>query len=130
MSDIYSENILDHYNKPRNFGKLLHPTSTARDSNPLCGDDLEMQLLVDKNGKVVDVRFNGEGCAISVASASMLTEAVKGKDVKFVKGLDSKRLLGMLGISLGPVRLKCALLPLNALKRCAGGDSGAVPALP
>jgi len=120
MSDIYSENILDHYKNPRNFGKIENHTHQAHGDNPMCGDEIDMQILVGRDGKIDDIKFSGTGCAISMASASMLTEEVMGKNIAFVKNLDRKKLLSLLGIELSPVRLKCALLPLYVLKLCAG----------
>lgn len=114
--DLYREEILDHYKNPRNFGKLEAPDRVGRAANSLCGDLVEMQLKLD--GDVIkDVKFRGVGCAISTAAASMLTEKVKGKKIDEVKGWGQERMLGMLGISVSPTRLKCALLPLEALHK-------------
>lgn len=114
--DIYSENILDHYSSPRNKGKIKNPSSFAEDFNPSCGDKISIELLVNKNGVVEDIKFNGTGCAISQAAASMLTEMVKGKKIEEIKKIEKKELLDEIGISLGVVRLKCALLPFKVLK--------------
>jgi nitrogen fixation NifU-like protein len=115
LDDFYRQNILDHYQNPRNFGTLEKPDISAEDSNPLCGDKIRIDLLV-KNGTVEDVRFSGVGCSISRAAASMLTEEVKGKTLEEVKAIGRDEVLEMLGIELGPVRLKCALLALKTLK--------------
>ena len=88
----------------------------AKDSNPLCGDIIEMQLELDKNKHVKDVKFNGQGCAISQASASMLTEIVKGKNLDEVRGISKEDILSLIGGQLSAVRLKCALLSLKVLK--------------
>ena len=88
----------------------------AKDSNPLCGDIIEMQLELDKNNQVKDVKFNGQGCAISQASASMLTEIVKGKNLDEVRGISKEDILSLIGGQLSAVRLKCALLSLKVLK--------------
>ncbi len=113
---MYKEIILDYYKNPRNRGTMESPQATARDSNPLCGDVVEMQLRFS-NGKVSDIKFNGDGCAISQASASMLTEMVMGKTVDEVRKLDKVALLDSLGSpNLGAVRIKCALLPLKVMK--------------
>jgi nitrogen fixation protein NifU and related proteins len=88
----------------------------AKDSNPLCGDIIEMQLELDKNNLVKDVKFNGQGCAISQASASMLTEIVKGKNLDEVRGISKEDILSLIGGQLSAVRLKCALLSLKVLK--------------
>ncbi len=114
-SDIYKDIILDYYRNPRNFGELQNPDVRAKDSNPLCGDIIEMQLKINDR-KVDDIRFQGKGCAISQASASMLTEVVKGKSLDEVKALGKPDVLELLGIDPGPTRIKCALLGLKVLK--------------
>ena len=116
MSSIYSEIILDYYRYPRNKGTLDHPQIHARDSNPLCGDVIEMQLELDEKNSVKDVKFNGQGCAISQASASMLTELVKGKSLDEVRKISKEDILSLIGGQLTAVRLKCALLSLKVLK--------------
>ena len=116
MSSIYSEIILDYYRYPRNKGMLDHPQIQARDSNPLCGDVIEMQLALDEKNSVKDVKFNGQGCAISQASASMLTELVKGKSLDEVRKISKEDILSLIGGQLTAVRLKCALLSLKVLK--------------
>jgi nitrogen fixation NifU-like protein len=113
--DIYRENILDHYKHPRNHGTLEQPDITYEDANPLCGDHIRMDLRV-KDGKIAEVRFSGHGCSISQASASMLCERIEGQPVEEIKKLSRDDVLEMLGIELGPVRLKCALLALKTLK--------------
>jgi len=115
FDDIYRQNILDHYQSPRNFGTLEHPDISAEDSNPLCGDVIRIDLKI-QDGKVADVRFTGKGCSISRAAASMLTEEIRGKSLEEVKRIGKDEVLEMLGIELGPVRLKCALLALKTLK--------------
>jgi nitrogen fixation protein NifU and related proteins len=115
-ADIYREIILDYYRNPRNYGKITDPDIAQRDSNPLCGDELEMHLNI-KDDKVADVKFTGKGCAISQASASMLTELIMGKDFEYVKKLTKEDILDNLGLhDLGPARIKCALLSLKVLK--------------
>lgn len=113
--DLFKENILDHYREPRHFGKLENPNISFRDKNPVCGDDIQLDLRVE-NGKVVEVAFSGKGCSISMASASMLTEMLLDRDVEDLKKFDKQELLDEIGIDLGPVRIKCALLPLKVLK--------------
>ncbi|MCX8194499.1 MAG: SUF system NifU family Fe-S cluster assembly protein [Candidatus Micrarchaeota archaeon] len=113
--DIYRENILDHYKHPRNKGKIAQADAEAQDSNPLCGDEISIGIRVE-NKKIVDLKFDGSACAICIAAASMLTEEVKGKGLEEAKGFSKERLLSLLGIDPGPVRLKCALLPLKVLK--------------
>jgi nitrogen fixation NifU-like protein len=115
FDDLYRQNILDHYQSPRNFGTLEHPDISAEDSNPLCGDVIRIDLKI-QDGKVADVRFTGKGCSISRAAASMLTEEIRGKSIEEVKRIGKDEVLEMLGIELGPVRLKCALLALKTLK--------------
>jgi nitrogen fixation NifU-like protein len=115
-ADIYREIILDYYRNPRNYGKIENPDISQKDSNPLCGDELEMNINL-KDNKVSDVKFTGKGCAISQASASMLTELIMGKDFDFVKKLTKEDILENLGLhDLGPARIKCALLSLKVLK--------------
>ena len=114
-SDIYKDIILDYYRNPRNFGDLPNPDVRAKDSNPLCGDIIEMQLKI-KDGKIEDVRFKGKGCAISQASASMLTETIIGKTLDEVKAMNKTDILNLLGIDPGPTRIKCALLSLKVVK--------------
>ena len=116
MDDYYREYILDHYRNPRNYGTLTNPTAHAEDSNPLCGDQLAMDLVVDGD-RVSEVRFKGRGCAISQASASMLSEMIEGKTVKEVVQLGKDDVLEALGISISPARTKCAFLALRVLHR-------------
>ena len=123
MEDLYRDNIIDHYQNPRNYGTLEHPDISYEDSNPVCGDEIRMDLKTE-DGRVVDARFQGHGCSISQASASMLTEEIIGKTLEEVKQIDKQYLLDMLGIPLGPVRLKCALLSLKVLKAGAYGLHG------
>ncbi|HTM00902.1 MAG TPA: SUF system NifU family Fe-S cluster assembly protein [Candidatus Omnitrophota bacterium] len=115
LDDLYRQDILDHSQNPRNFGTLEHPEISAEDSNPLCGDKIRMDLHV-KDGTIEDVKFTGVGCSISRAAASMLTEEIKGKTLEEVKRIGRDDVLELLGIELGPVRLKCALLALKTLK--------------
>ncbi len=123
MEDLYRDNIIDHYQNPRNYGTLDQPDISYEDSNPVCGDEIRIDLKIDQ-GRVVDARFHGHGCSISQASASMLTEEIIGKTLDEVKRIDKQYLLDLLGIPLGPVRLKCALLSLKVLKAGAYGIHG------
>ena len=116
MDDFYKENILDHYRHPRHTGTLEEPTHTHESHNPLCGDVLRIDLHVNENNIVDQVTFEGKGCAISQASASMLTEMIEGKSLDDVKNIGKDDILEMLGIEIGPVRMKCALLSLKTLK--------------
>jgi len=113
--ELYRENILDHYKHPRNQGTLDHPDISYEDGNPLCGDKLRMDFQI-KDGKIDAVRFSGQGCSISQASASMLCERIEGQSLEDEKKISREDVLEMLGIELGPVRLKCALLALKTLK--------------
>jgi nitrogen fixation protein NifU and related proteins len=119
MDDLYRENILDHYKNPRNSGHLDAPTVTAEGVNPLCGDELRVELQIE-HGVVTDLRFNGRGCAISQAAASMISDVAKGKPVEDVRALGSDEVLEELGIPLTPIRLKCALLSVQLLKVALG----------
>ena len=116
MEDFYRENILDHYRNPRNKGHLEHPTHSHEEDNPLCGDVIRIDLHVNEEDVIDQVRFDGQGCAISQASASMLTEMLEGKSLEEARALGKEDILEALGIEIGPVRLKCALLSLKVLK--------------
>lgn len=113
---IYQDIILDHYRNPRNFGRLPHATHESEAKNLSCGDRLEITVSV-KNSVVDDIRFQGEGCAISQAAASMLTEYAKGKPAETLLALDPKKVLELLALELSPTRMKCALLSLETLKK-------------
>ena len=116
MEDLYREIIIDRYKNPQYRGHLEPNQIQFEDDNPLCGDHIEVTLRVDESGKVVDGRFDGKGCAISQASADLLVESVIGKSLEEVRQLTKQDVLDLLGIDLGPVRLKCALLSLKVLK--------------
>jgi len=113
--ELYREHILDHYKHPRNHGTLEHPDISFEDANPLCGDKLRMDFQI-RDGRIIAVRFSGQGCSISQASASMLSEKLEGMTLEEAKKIGREDVLEMLGIELGPVRLKCALLALKTLK--------------
>ncbi|MBI4163202.1 MAG: iron-sulfur cluster assembly scaffold protein [Candidatus Aenigmarchaeota archaeon] len=125
--DIYQDIILEYYRNPVNFGHLSNPTIKAQDSNPLCGDQIGMELLVESKqtdtegvkAVITDVRFYGKGCAISQASAGMLTEKIKNMTVEEASKLTRDDVLNMIGVELSPVRSKCALLSLKVMKLCA-----------
>ncbi len=126
MDDFYKEYILDHYRNPRNFGRLDPPDITAEDNNPLCGDEIRMDLAV-KEGVVTDVRFSGKGCAISQASASMLTDSIKGQKLEDVARLPAQTVLDNVGIGISPTRMRCAMLGLKVLKSAALGEIAGWP---
>ena len=123
MQDLAIENILDHYESPRNKGTLEHPDISHEEDNPVCGDRIRIDLKVE-DGMIIDARFSGRGCSISQAAASMLTEDIKGKTLDEVRRYDKQHVLDMLGIPIGPVRMKCALLSLKVLKAGAYGIQG------
>lgn len=116
MDDLYREVIIEHYKNPSYRGRLDPHDVQFEDNNPLCGDHIEITLQTAEDGTVKDARFDGHGCAISQASADLLIESIIGKPLEEVKQLNKQSILDMLGIDLGPVRLKCALLSLKVLK--------------
>ncbi|MEZ4830511.1 MAG: SUF system NifU family Fe-S cluster assembly protein [Caldilineaceae bacterium] len=120
MDQLYREAILDHYKHPRHKGHLGEPDVHYHDTNPFCGDEVTIELKVE-NGVVVDAAFDGRGCAISQASASMMMEEIIGMKVDDLKQWGKEDVLDLLGIEIGPVRLKCALLPSRRSKRASGG---------
>ena len=113
---FYREFILDHYKNPRNYGTIEQPHAPAEGQNPLCGDEVSIDLTFDGHDKITDVKFSGRGCAISQAATSMLTEHVIGKTAAQAAALDREELLDEIGIPLTPIRLKCAILGLGVLK--------------
>lgn len=119
--DMYRELILDHYQNPRNWGVLENPDIDYEEDNPLCGDHLRLTVRLDDENRVVAVGWDGEGCAISQASASMLGEEMVGKTLDELKTFSKEDILNLLGIPISPVRLKCALLSLKILKAGAYG---------
>jgi len=126
MDDLYRDYILEHYRRPHNFGVLDNPTATQEGANPLCGVRITLQLRV-ADGQIAGVGFTGRGCAISQASASLLTDEIKGKPVSTAAGMGSSDVLDLLGIEISPARMKCAMLSLETLQG-ALGPSAAKPA--
>lgn len=116
MDDLYRELIIDRYKNPQYRGELDPNDISFGDDNPLCGDQIRIDLRVDDDDRVTEAAFSGHGCAISLASADLLLEEVVGKTLEEVKELTKADVLDLLGINLGPVRLKCALLSLKVLK--------------
>ena len=121
MDDLYREIIIERYKSPIYRGELNPHDISFEDDNPLCGDHIRVDLRLNDNGFVTEAAFSGQGCAISQASADLLMEFVIGKSVDDIKNLNRDDLLDLLGIELGPVRLKCALLSLKVLKAGAYG---------
>jgi len=117
---FYREYIIDHYKNPRNYGRLEHPDISHEEDNPLCGDVVGMDFRVT-DGVIEDIRFRGRGCAISQASASLMTERLKGMSLDDAKKIDKDDVIGELGIEISPARIKCALLSLKVLKVGAYG---------
>jgi len=114
---IYSEVLLDHFRNPRNYGSLPSPDVAYEEVNPLCGDRIRIELEINDN-RIVAARFVGDGCAISVAAASILTELILGDDIEQGAVISSEKLLSSLKSDIKPSRMKCALLPLEALRSC------------
>ncbi|MEA3337769.1 MAG: SUF system NifU family Fe-S cluster assembly protein [Chloroflexota bacterium] len=123
MDALYREEILDHYRYPRNKGHLDDADISYHDHNPFCGDEITLELKIEDD-KVVQVAFDGRGCAISQAAASMMTEEILGKSLDELREWNKDDILDLLGIEIGPVRMKCALLPLKALKAGVWGIEG------
>ena len=117
MDDLYRDYILEHYRRPHNFGVIDEPSATFEGANPLCGDRITLMLDLDDSGHVADVAFTGRGCAISQASASLLTDTLRGRSTDDLLHLGKDDVLDLLGIEISPARLKCALLSLDTLQR-------------
>jgi len=120
MDDLYRDEILEHYREPHNFGTLDAPDASYEGHNPLCGDRITMMIIVGADGTVSDVAFSGRGCAISQASASLLTDEVKGRPASEIEAMTNQDILDLLGIEISPARLKCALLSLDTLQHALG----------
>ena len=127
MDDLYRDYILEHYRRPHNFGVIDEPSATFEGANPLCGDRITMQLGV-KDGVVEQIGFTGRGCAISQASASLLTDEIKGKPIDEVAAIRADDVLDLLGIEISPARLKCAMLSHDSLRHVLTDLGAAAPA--
>lgn len=113
---IYKEIILEHWKNPHNYGVIKNAGKKSRAINPSCGDEIEMSILLSR-GKIKEIKFQGRGCVISRASASLLTDYIKGKNLKKIVNLKKGFIIKLLGVPISISRLKCALLPLEALKQ-------------
>jgi nitrogen fixation protein NifU and related proteins len=122
MDALYRDYILEHYKHPRNFGVLEPHDLEFHDHNPLCGDELGVHLVVGEDGRIAELRFHGQGCAISQAAASITSEELIGMSVDQIEQLDADWVLDQLGIDISPTRRKCALLSLKVMRGATTGD--------
>ena len=121
MSEMYTDRLLDHYRNPRNKGHLDAPDLAAEEYNPLCGDRVTIEAAVE-NGRIVEARFDGRGCALCLGAASILTEAIRGRTLNELEALGKDEFLAELQSAVRPSRLKCALLPWMAFRHAAYGE--------
>jgi nitrogen fixation protein NifU and related proteins len=116
MANLYREIIIDHYKNPRNTGTIKSPSKTLGSVNYSCGDETTITLIID-NGKIIDIKHDTRGCAISIAATSLLCQQIRGKTLKYIKSIKNKDVIDLLGGEISPSRMKCALLPLDAIKK-------------